>query len=134
MFHASLSDTVKGDMHMRKYLWFLLFVPFLASCVGGMTEIIQIGKDTYMVSNSGNTAAPWAATVGSLKIEMYKRAKAYCLKLNKRLQPVSTQSRGAGFDTRPEAELHFRCLRENETYRPKLEPVPDTIIQDNRKK
>ena len=87
-----------------------------------------------MISNSGNLGGIAGASIGSLKVEMYKRASAYCLKLNKRLQPVSTQSRGAGFDTRPEAELHFRCLRENETYRPKLEPVPDTIIQDNRKK
>ncbi len=90
---------------MRKNSWLLLFALFLAGCPA--TEIVSIGRDTYMISKHG-----WipGSSVGSLTADLYKKANAYCSKHNKHLMTVSTTTRPGSI----EAELKFKCIESDQ--------------------
>lgn len=116
---------------MRNIFILLVLVVLAVGCATN-TGIVKIGEDTYMVSRQG-----WIATqsVGAIKAEAYKEANVYCMKENKRLMPVSTNTiAGVLGRTYPEVELQFMCLSESdyELQRPKLKPLPDVRIEDAR--
>ena len=102
---GEISDGIEGMYIMRKNSWLLLFALFLAGCPA--TEIVSIGRDTYMISKHG-----WipGSSVGSLTADLYKKANAYCSKHNKHLMTVSTTTRPGSI----EAELKFKCIESDQ--------------------
>jgi len=110
----------------------LFFILILSGCASS-SGIIPIGPDTYMISEQG-----WISTqsTGELKATAYKKAGKYCIKQNKSVMPVSTNTiQGVIGRSYPEVEVQFMCLTEKdiELKRPKLQPLPDVRIEDSRK-
>lgn len=111
-------------------LAFVLFASVLGCAAS--PGIVQIGPDTYMISEQG-----WIATqsVGELKTTAYQKAGAHCTALGRQLMPVSTnQTPGVLGRSYPEMELQFMCLtpEDYELRRPKMAPAPSTVIHEQR--
>lgn len=98
-------------------------VVVISGCASGPA---QIGKDTYMVSNTG--AWSWSSA-SSLKVELYKEASAVCERQGKTLQPLSDDGVHGGFSNFAQAELRFRCVDTKEAQRPSFTKSPDITIQ-----
>ncbi|WP_222619353.1 SHOCT domain-containing protein [Undibacterium hunanense] len=107
----------------------------LTACASN-SNVLSIGKDTYMVSRQ---AATGFSGSGTLKAEAFQEATQYCEKLGKSFQVVSTQEASPPyiFGNFPKAEVQFMCLNANdaEFNRPKLKKNADTVVEiknDNR--
>lgn len=107
-----------------KKLLFLVFGLFIFyGCAS--TGVVPIGPDTYMISRQGGGA--WTST-GKLKAEIIREGNEYCLSIQKKFMPVSTQTIPSEFGRLPEAEMQFMCLTEGdyELRRPKPGLTPGT--------
>jgi hypothetical protein len=76
-----------------------------------MSEISQIGKDTYMVASSSNAPAKGG---GNLKAELIKEGHKFCGEKNKQFMLVGFSSVDMAFGRTASAEITFRCLFEND--------------------
>jgi hypothetical protein len=94
--------------------------------------IVPIGKDTYMSSKPGGFFT-WSG--GEVKAELYREGHEYCKSQGKEFMPVSSSAKDSGYARPATAELHFRCLVENdpELIRPTMEQIPDVKIEMNAK-
>ena len=111
----------------------LCILTLLISACASSSGVIPIGPDTFMISEQG-----WISTqsTGDLKATAFKKAGSYCVKQNKTVMPVSTKTvPGIIGRSYPEVEIQFMCLTDKdiELQRPKLKPIPDVLIEDNRK-
>lgn len=80
---------------------------FLTGCAT-YSGVIPDGKDSYIVIASGGHGF---TSSGDLKIDAYKEANAYCMKLDKQLETISAKTIEAGILTKfSEAELKFKCI------------------------
>ena len=90
---------------MRRHS-FLLFPLLLAGCVGGSTGVVQLTKDTYMVSKQDVRASSGS----TVKVDVYKEANAYCASQGKELVRVSERTADAVHNqSMATAELQFKC-------------------------
>ena len=90
---------------MMKKIWLLSFL--LAGCAIN-SGVIQDGKDSYIVLLS---AGHGYSSAGELKIDAYKEANAYCMKLDKQFESISDKTVQAGIlADKSEAELKFKCI------------------------
>lgn len=107
-------------------------VVFLAGCAAN-SGVVQIGKETYMVSRQ---AATGFSGSGTLKAEAFQEATTYCESQSKSLQVVSTHEAMPPYILAnfPKAEIQFMCLSPNdiELSRPKLKKEADTVIEVKR--
>lgn len=92
------------------------------------SDIVPIGKDTYMVARQGGF---FTASGGEVKAQMYRDANDFCISKGKNLMPVSSSSRDAAAYKYATAELQFRCLAEGDSDlgRPTMKARPDVVIE-----
>ena len=88
------------------------------------TEIVPSGKDTYVVAGSSELYS-----AAEIKVELYKKANAYCESMGKSLVPLNESTTPSY--TLEQADFRFRCLYKNdpEYVRPVMESVPDITIE-----
>ncbi|MEI6827574.1 MAG: hypothetical protein WCK54_18425 [Desulfuromonadales bacterium] len=111
----------------RMLIVFGLFTcPLIAGC-GGVSEVVKVGKDTYMVSSADTTIGSGG---GNLKVKLYKEAGRFCAEQKKELSPVNSSSVDWAIGRPASAELTFRCLLESdpELKRPDLKIAPNTNL------
>ena len=90
---------------------------------------VQVGRDTYMVANTG----AWSWSSGAaLKADLYQQANTYCHSRGLLIQPVSTNSNNGDLYQFAHAELQFRCLAagDPEIHRPAMGRAPDVVIEN----
>jgi hypothetical protein len=75
-----------------------------------MSEIIQIGKDSYMMSSSSNAHK----SGGELKANLAKEASQFCTKQDKMLLLDGFSEVDMAFGRLGSAEITFRCLHEDD--------------------
>jgi hypothetical protein len=112
-----------------KFLVATTAVVLVAGCAN--SGPVPIGRDTYMVTNTG----AWAWSSGAdLLADSYRQAAATCAAQGKEVQPINSQSNDSrmGLDA-PFAHgtLYFRCLSsaDPEAGRPNLKPTPNVVIE-----
>jgi hypothetical protein len=102
---------------------------FFAGCAAH-SGVVPIGQDTYMVSRQ---AATGFSGTGTLKAEAFREANDFCAGQGKAFQVVSTSESQPPYllGNFPRAEVQFMCLvrGDAELARPRLKPVPDTVIE-----
>jgi len=111
-----------------KLIYFSLAI-LLAGCASN-SDVVPIGKDTFMVSRQ---AATGFSGSGTLKADAFKEANEYCLSQKKTFQVVNTNEAQPPFvfGNFPKIEIQFMCLDPNdsEITRPKLIKEPNSVIQ-----
>lgn len=105
----------------------------LSACAvtSGTTDIVPIGKDTYMVGRPGGF---FTLSGGEVKAQLFRDANEFCLSQGKNVMPVSTSSRDSAPYTYATAELQFRCLADGDPdlQRPTMKARPDITIEMQR--
>jgi hypothetical protein len=99
------------------------------SLIGCASQIVPIGADTYMVSDSAGFASQ-----STVRAKLMGRGAAHCAKQGKRFLLDSHSSSDCN-GCLTEASITFLCLNPSDPGygRPKLRPRPDVVIQDNRR-
>ena len=104
-------------------------VGLLSGCASN-TGIVPMGRDTYMIAKQQGTGFPG---LGSMKGEIITEAVQFCEKQGKEFQLTATKETQPPYvlGNYPRSEIEFMCLKDGdkELQRPKLQPVPNTIIQ-----
>ena len=102
----------------------------LAGCANSSPA--PVGKDTYMVANTG--AWSWSSGEG-LEGDLLREADAFCRSQGKQPMPVSMNTKDGSFSQFGHASLQFRCLSEGDPdlQRPNLRSVPSMVIEDQRR-
>lgn len=94
------------------------------------TGVVALGPDTFMIARQAATGFPG---LGNLKGELITEGTAHCRASGKQFQIVKTTESQPPFvmGNFPRAEIEFMCLEpgDRDLRRPKLERVPDTVIQ-----
>ena len=92
---------------MLRFIPILLFVATLpvTGCVT-TSNVVPMGKDTYMISSTSGRAFPERA-----RIYAVKRANSFCDARKLQMEPVSENSSTSILS---QAEFVFRCLNEND--------------------
>jgi hypothetical protein len=105
-------------------------VLLLSACTS-TTGVIQIGQDTYMIGSQGKSPGGFSGT--EAKALAFADAQRYCAGLGKKVQVINTQQSDMAFGKNATAEVQFMCLSEGDPQlgRPRLEKVPDQVIQVN---
>lgn len=102
----------------------------LGGCLS-TSQVLEIGRDTYSVSATGDGFRDAASTRQSA----FEAGSNKCAALGKRfmLMNESTARTRMGIDTT--VNVTFRCLSENdpEYARPYIQKAPDVVIEDQRK-
>ncbi len=113
---------------MNKKLLLTLTATALLTACAGVTDVIPIGKDTYMIASRG--VMGWSSSQEE-KALAFQKAGKYCNSLGKELQPVNTNETAGGYGRIASAEVQFRCLNKDdpEFSRPTMQKAPDTLIQ-----
>lgn len=105
----------------------------LGSCVS-MSDIVPVGKDTYMISGSSRA---FAAGGGTLRADLLKEAGKYCASQNKVLIMTNSTAKDMVFgQSAAHSDVIFRCLDKNdpEFQRPDIDNVyPKTRIEIQNK-
>jgi hypothetical protein len=101
----------------------------LSGCVT-TSDVVQVGKDSYLVTVSarGNNA-------GVGRIDSVKAASKYCATSGKHMIIRRTDTSGIALGALPETTaLVFSCVDESdpEWQRPNLSPDPNVRIEDQR--
>jgi hypothetical protein len=111
---------------MRFVLLAALTVALLTGCSSGP---VSIGRDTYLVSNTG----AWSWSSGAaLRGDLYREANTFCRSQGKELMPDRSASINGGFSQFAQAEVQFRCLAQGDPDlgRPRLRSEPNVIIEN----
>jgi len=112
-----------------KLITILLISIGLVACASN-TGIVPMGRDTYMIAKQQGTGFPG---LGSMKGEIITEAVQFCDKQGKEFQLTATKETQPPYvlGNYPRSEIEFMCLKagDKELQRPRLQPVPNTIIQ-----
>ena len=113
-------------MCIIKYLVFPCMLLFV-SCVS-VSDIVSVGKDTYMITGSSRA---FAAGGGTLTADLIKEAANYCAKQNRRLLLKTSSDSDMVFGQKAaQSKVIFRCLREDD---PELDRIEiDTVYPKTR--
>lgn len=107
----------------------LTLTSLLASCASN-TGIVPMGRDTYMIAKQQATGFPG---LGSMKGEIITEAVQFCESKGKEFQITNTIETQPPYvlGNYPRSEIQFMCLKDGdrELQRPRLQPVPNTVIQ-----
>ena len=106
----------------------------LAGAFAGCTDEgpAPVGKDTYMLANTG--AWSWSSGDG-LASDLFRKADAFCRSRGRQLMPVRVASKDGGFNQFGHASLEFRCLNETDPQleQPSFRNVPNVVIEYERR-
>ena len=102
----------------------------LVSCASTTTGIVPMGRDTYMIAKEQGSGFPG---LGTMKGEIITEGVQFCQKQGKEFQITATKETQPPYilGNYPRSEIEFMCLSpgDKELQRPKLQPVPNTVIQ-----
>jgi hypothetical protein len=120
---------------MLKKVGSLASAVLLTACAttgGTVSDIVPIGKDTYMLARPGGF---FTISGGEVKAQLYRDANEFCRSQGKTLMPVSSSSRDSAPARFANAELQFRCLAEGDPDlgRPTMKSRPDVTIELQQK-
>lgn len=114
---------------MNKTIYLAVIALALSACASH-TGIVPMGRDTFMIAKQQATGFPG---LGNMKAEIIAEASQYCVAQSKELQIVSTQETQPPYilGNYPRSEIQFMCLSvgDRELQRPKLQKIPDTVIE-----
>lgn len=79
---------------------------FLAACTA-QSGVMADGPDAYRVLITGKSGF---TSTGSLKINAYRQATAYCARSGKRMEVITDSSVQNGFLRFPSADVRFKCV------------------------
>lgn len=83
----------------------------LLTACGGMSDVMQVGKDTYSLGSS----QVWGMTSWeTMRAEAEKKAIAFCTTKGLHMVEVSVQTRGARGWTPMDTSLTFRCVNDSD--------------------
>jgi len=88
-----------------KHAALLLACALIAGC-STVSDVVPIGRDTYMVGSTARGGLTGDAEVKALAV---RRANEYCAEQGKRAQVLSSSSRGVQMWTPQNAEVQFKC-------------------------
>ena len=115
---------------MKKIVALLMVTTSLLAGCASNTGIVPMGRDTYMIAKQQGTGFPG---LGSMKAEIITEAVQFCEKQGKEFQLTATKETQPPYilGNYPRSEIEFMCLKDGdkELQRPRLQPVPNTIIQ-----
>lgn len=113
-----------------KNLTALIVVSIAAFGCASHTGVVPMGQDTYMIAKQQATGFPG---LGNMKAEIIGEASRHCSGIGKEVQITSTQETQPPYilGNYPRSEIQFMCLApgDRELQRPKLQKVPDTVIE-----
>ena len=93
-------------MHFRTAPSLLLTISFLAGCAAKMSDVTQVGNNTYSVSyNIGTRPDTWV----EIKAKALERASQYCESLGRTLVRPKVSSNHATGLAPKEARVTFEC-------------------------
>jgi hypothetical protein len=102
----------------------------LLSACASHTGIVSTGPDTYLLAKQAATGFPG---LGNLKAEIIAEGSAHCRTAGKEFMLVRSSESAPPYvmGNYPRAEIEFQCLRAGDPglQRPRMEPVPNTVIQ-----
>lgn len=108
----------------------LVLTGLLIGCASTTTGVVPMGRDTYMIAKEQGSGFPG---LGTMKGEIITEAVQFCAKQGKEFQIISTKETQPPYilGNYPRSEIEFMCLNagDKELQRPKLQPVPNTVIQ-----
>jgi len=113
--------------------WALIVVTAALTACVSTSEVVPMGKDSYMISSSSN-GGPGGNGAHVSRIEAAKAANRYCDA--KGLHMVVRNLGGTTFGlSGGTSELIFSCVTSDdpEYKRPDLRQAPTTVIEDQRK-
>ena len=107
----------------RRWLGIAGALAFGAATLSGCAQSgpVQIGPDTYMVTNTGT----WSWSSGAaLKGDLYQQAMTFCQSQGREMLPLNAAWNNATLIDFAHAELQFRCLiaGDPELSRPHIKP------------
>ena len=116
---------------MKKLLFPVAIIAgLLIGCASTTTGVVPMGRDTYMIAKEQGSGFPG---LGTMKGEIITEAVQFCAKQGKEFQITSTKETQPPFilGNYPRSEIEFMCLNagDKELQRPKLQPIPNTVIQ-----
>ena len=102
----------------------------LAGCVT-TSDVTPMGRDTFMVSTDARGGFSSSA---ELTAKSAKKANAYCMAMNKEMEPTNILNQGVRGFTPQENTFMFRCLAANDpsNQRPDLRVMPNVRIEVGR--
>lgn len=122
-------STISHGEKMKNSIGIAIISLAVTACASH-TGIVQMGQDTYMIAKQQATGFPG---LGNMKAEIIGEASRHCAGLGKELQIVSTQETQPPYvlGNYPRSEIQFMCLAagDRELQRPKLQKIPDTVIE-----
>ena len=89
---------------MRKFL--IIAAAAIAGCTT-MSDVMQIGPDTYIVST---TARGGFTTDTEVKSTVIRKAQAHCGSMGRQMQMVTSNNSGTQGWTPQNAEVTFKCV------------------------
>jgi hypothetical protein len=105
----------------------------MAGCAS-YTGVVPMGKDTFMIAKQQATGFPG---LGNIKAEIIAEGVRYCHGIGEEFQLVSANETLPPYilGNYPRSEITFMCISaaDPEYQRPKLQKVPDTVIQIQNK-
>jgi len=112
-----------------KTIYLALSAVIISGCASN-SGVVPVGPDTYLISRQ---AASGFSGMGALKAKALKQASEYCTSQKKFMTLVSTNDAQPPYilGNFPRTEIQFMCLDKDdpEFARPKLQKVPDTVIE-----
>lgn len=108
----------------------IAIVSLLVGCAATTTGVVPMGRDTYMIAKEQGSGFPG---LGTMKGEIITEGVQFCAKQGKEFQITSTKETQPPYilGNYPRSEIEFMCLNagDKDFQRPKLQPVPNTVIQ-----
>lgn len=103
----------------------------LSGC--GTSSVLQLGPDTYRVSA---VAPPIAGGVAAAEEAALGAAQRYCASLRREVLVQTLGTAPARLGGQARSSVNFRCLAagDPELRRPVLEPAPDVVVEDRRRR
>jgi hypothetical protein len=93
-------------MNFQTLAMVLLAVTLFTSCAAKMSNVTQVGKDTYTLSyNAGMSQATWV----EIKAEVLQRANNYCESLGQTMVRPKLNSNHANGLSPKQAQVTFLC-------------------------
>ena len=107
----------------------LIFLSVLFVGCSTTSNIVPIGKDTFLISKEQTTGFQG---LGTMKADIIGEANKYCSSQGKVMEIVSTSDSQPPFilGNYPRSEINFMCLSTNDSehVRPRLTKSPDKTI------
>jgi len=102
----------------------------LAGCAASVSEVTEIGKDSYMV---GTTNAGGNKSSTAMKAAAIRRAGLFCKEQGKSMALKTTESSGIQWVTPMSAEITFQCVAPENAQPITMRKSPDTVIEVNQR-